>query len=208
MHMTSRVRTARRLTCALLLTGATLLPLAAWSQTLPGAPANAGQIATGRRSGGAAKPVVTPPPALPGARSSTGAAPATRLASDMSPNEALFDAINRGDIGAVRDAFSRGAELNAQNILGLTPTELAVDLGRNDIALLLLSMRGEEGAPKRGAQQAAAKAPAAAPQPTVVKAAARPATPAPVAVPSKVATSDGGTPNPSAGFLGFGAPQR
>ena len=59
----------------------------------------------------------------------------------MSPNDALFDAINRGDIAAARDALSRGAELDAHNLLGMTPMELSVDLGRNDISFLLLSYR-------------------------------------------------------------------
>ena len=47
----------------------------------------------------------------------------------MEPNDALFDAINRGDIAAARDAISRGADLGARNILGMTPMELSVDLG-------------------------------------------------------------------------------
>ena len=62
----------------------------------------------------------------------------------MEPTDALFDAINRGDIGSARDAISRGADLHGQNILGMTPMELSVDLGRNDISFLLLSMRGAD----------------------------------------------------------------
>ena len=77
----------------------------------------------------------------------------------MEPNEALFDAINRGDIGAARDAISRGADLQGHNILGMTPLELSVDLGRNDISFLLLSMRaGDEKANRQAtAAQATAK---------------------------------------------------
>ena len=87
-----------------------------------------------------------PPPALPGARTpDTEPAPMDRPAGDMRPNEALFDAVNRGDILAARDAIGRGADLNATNVLGLTPVELSVDLGRNDITFLLLSMRGASG---------------------------------------------------------------
>jgi ankyrin repeat protein len=63
----------------------------------------------------------------------------------MPPTDALFDAINRGDIAAARDALNRGADLNGVNVLGMTPMELSVDLGRNDISFLLLSMRGEDG---------------------------------------------------------------
>jgi hypothetical protein len=59
----------------------------------------------------------------------------------MEPTDALFDAINRGDIGTARDAISRGADLHGHNVLGMTPLELSVDLGRNDISFMLLSMR-------------------------------------------------------------------
>ena len=83
------------------------------------------------------------PPALPGAtRSPAGAAPASKPPTDLSPNDALFDAINRGDIDVARDAIARGADLDARNLLGMTPMELSVDLGRNDISFLLLSYRG------------------------------------------------------------------
>src|ERR1700757_1385559 len=74
----------------------------------------------------------------------------SRPPSDMEPTDALFDAINRGDIGAARDAISRGADLRGHNVLGMTPMELSVDLGRNDISFLLLSMRGEDSG--RGAR--------------------------------------------------------
>ena len=33
-------------------------------------------------------------------------------AGDLQPTDALFDAINRGDIAAARDALNRGADLN------------------------------------------------------------------------------------------------
>jgi ankyrin repeat protein len=82
-----------------------------------------------------------PPVAIPGARPRTDAvAPAERAASDLPPTEALFDAINRGDIVTARDAISRGADLDGTNLLGVTPLELSVDLGRNDISFLLLSL--------------------------------------------------------------------
>lgn len=168
------------------------------------------------------------PPALPGAASNADtAAPATRLPSDMSPNDALFDAINRGDVAAARDAMSRGAELSARNVLGMTPMELSVDLGRNDISFMLLSYRdsdGADGAPPRTAGTALAPA---APLPAGVRSRVRgravhtatrtrvPATRAPrqearartVAVPQRprLFANDGGAPVPSAGFVGFGA---
>ena len=155
---------------------------------------------------------VAPPPALPGAESAGTAAPATRTPSDMEPTDALFDAINRGDIGAARDALSRGADLHGHNVLGMTPLELSVDLGHNDISFLLLSMRG--GDDGRSAQ-AAAVAPAAKPAPTRQAKQLPPHPTARVAAPSPAPTQtarlfsgDGGTPNPSAGFLGFDPSRR
>lgn len=158
-----------------------------------------------------------PPPALPGAQQQGTAAPGTQSPSEMAPNDALFDAINRDDVAAARDALGRGAQLDAHDVLGLTPMELAVDLGRNDIAFLLLSMRGgsDAGTSSAAPQQLAgpaAKAPAAparaAKRPAVV--AARLATPVvPPAAPAQpvLFAHDGGTPIPGIGFLGFD-PQR
>ena len=104
------------------------------------------------------KPDAAPPPALPGAAShANSVAPATKNPTDMSPNDALFDAINRGDIAGARDALSRGAELEAHNVLGMTPMELSVDLGRNDISFLLLSYRGAGGSDSGAAQAQAAQ---------------------------------------------------
>jgi hypothetical protein len=153
------------------------------------------------------QPGVAPPPALPGAGGSSPA-PLTRVPTDMEPNEALFDAINRGDIAIARDAISRGADLRARNILGMTPLELSVDLGRNDISFMLLSMRAADE-PRPAASQRAA---AAKEEP---KRQAKKASPRPAAVSSsttsqtaRLFSGDGGTPNPSAGFLGFDSGRR
>jgi ankyrin repeat protein len=140
----------------------------------------------------------------------------------MEPTEALFDAINRGDIASARDAINRGADMNGVNILGMTPMELSVDLGRNDISFLLLSNRGEDSG--RGSRavgrDASASPPAHAPAGKVAQGASRPSAVGkpvpnkaaqamnipvaakPVATP-KLFANDGGTPLPSAGFLGF-----
>lgn len=149
-----------------------------------------------------------PPSALPGARlSEPGAAPAERPAAEMSPTEALFDAVNRGDVPAARDALSRGADIEQPNVLGLSPLDLAVDLGRNDMTFLLLSMRGAAS----GARSALAPVP---PVTRTAVAAPKP-TPAPVRAtverapvveqrrPARLA-GNAGTPVPQAGFLGFG----
>jgi hypothetical protein len=161
-----------------------------------------------------------PAPSLPGARSTPDrAAPSDKLATDMQPNDALFDAVNRGDIAGVREALSRGAEVSAHNILGLTPIDLSVDLGHTSITFLLLSMR--HAAPA-GGQPAARTATAAAgqgrqvrraplapvhrdgaTQSAAMQAPPRPVAPRPAPRP-QVMADDGGTPRPSVGFLGFG----
>jgi hypothetical protein len=94
----------------------------------------------------------------------------------------------------------------------MTPMELSVDLGRNDISFLLLSMRGEDSgrgsravgrdapAPLQGAKTAAVAKPAAPAKSRVL--AGRPEPVKPIATP-KLFANDGGTPLPSAGFLGF-----
>jgi hypothetical protein len=192
-----------------LLTAALLAPLAAHAQQEGpiGAP---GQVVTHPMDTPApakGSRTVAQPPALPGARSANAPDKMDRPPSDMPPNEALFDAINRGDIVVARDALARGADLHATNVLGLTPTELSVDLGRNDITFLLLSLRG---ASSRGAPPAKVASTSAAPAHT----AARPAPPAPAPRPAPVATVPRpvpqqyadvpATPVPQAGFLGFG----
>jgi len=148
------------------------------------------------------------PPALPGAKSNPDlVAPATKQASEMNPTEALFDAINRGDIGAARDAINRGADLDGQNVLGMTPMELSIDLSRNDISFLLLSMRGADTGQRQPPQQTAAKGKGQKPAHDIfaaTKAAPVPKVTAPP--PPRVArlfSGDGGTPVPQAGFLGF-----
>jgi len=130
-----------------------------------------------------------PPPSLPGSHAQpVPVAPMDKNPSDMNPNEALFDAINRGDTAAARDALSRGADPNARNVLGLTPIDEAVDLGRNDISFLLLSERTNAEADASNV------------------AAARPVMRRNGAVPGKTAAAltARAVPVPSAGFLGFG----
>lgn len=167
-------------------------------------------------------PKEAPPPAVPGARAEpTAVAPAERSAADLPPTEALFDAINRGDLPTARDAINRGADLNGVNVLGLTPLELAVDLGRNEISFVLLTLRGGNGystsrapAPPppqtRAGRQAVARTtrggqPADSAGASGGEAvAARPsASPAPQA--ARLFAGQGGTPIPQAGFLGFDA---
>jgi len=179
------------------------------------------------------KPAAPLPDALPGARTDKErVTPADRNATEMDPNDALFDSINRGDISTARDAIKRGADLHARNVLGMTPLDLSVDLGRNDITFLLLSLRGiddthgrppmvatAEAAPHgrhaRGARGAAvADADGSAPVPTdgTVRQPPVPRGRAPATAPvadknsphvAQQFAGNGGTPVPQAGFLGF-----
>ncbi len=135
---------------------------------------------------------------------------------DLPPNEALFDSINRGDLATAKDAIGRGADLNATNVLGLTPIELAVDLGRNQLSFYLLSLRGgSSGAPAPSGPQVAAKPPTRAERLAADRAArtervaqrrgavadAAPAAPQT----ARLFVGGGGQANPQAGFLGFDA---
>ncbi len=179
----------------------------------------------------AAPPRPLPPPGLPGAVSKAGTpAPPPAAQSELSPTAALFDAINRGDLAAAREAIGRGAQLDARNVLGMTPLELAVDLNRNAIAFLLLSIVHERGAAADSAGSALAlsvpPAPAAVPGSragndaaagaagksvaallvaTSPPAAGVPAAQAARALP-KASPLPGGAdnPDPAVGFLGFG----
>ncbi|MBV8458807.1 MAG: ankyrin repeat domain-containing protein [Acetobacteraceae bacterium] len=210
--MRSSISRALARTAALFLASGTIVFTApAQAQLMPsfsGAP-NIGNSNRQPAYGRAAPP---PPAGLPGAQSSTGPAPETVLPSMMDPTQALFDAINRGDIAAARDAISRGADVNGQNELGMTPIQLSLDLGHNDITFLLLSSGagrpngGSSGAP---VQQAAAK-PAPMKQANLIRhkpSAHRThvvayASPAEQELPQLYA-GNGGTPIPQAGFLGF-----
>jgi hypothetical protein len=127
-----------------------------------------------------------PPTALPGmaARGNIEPIPADPNAN-LAPTPALFDAINRGDLFAARDAVARGADPDATNVLGLTPLDTAVDQGRNDIMFFLLSVRGAR--PTGGPNEPTATAFRS--QPAVPQAPTRPGRPArpPVEAASSVA---------------------
>ena len=151
------------------------------------------------------------PPGLPGAAIGRDRiSPQERIATDMPPTDARFDSINRGDISSARDALNRGADFNARNVLGLTPLDESIDLSRNDITFLLLSLRGGQptpelsaptvpGKPGRPGVQETKKV-AAAPVPKLVQQ----APPRPVAQVQPQRGGAGGTPDPRNGFLGFG----
>jgi len=167
--------------------------------------------------GQAAPPAPTaarpPPTGLPGAQPKAAPAPPTQPPAMMSPTDALFDAINRGDLSAAQDAVSRGADLNGQNVLGMTPVQLSIDLGRNDITFLLLSAGGSGGAIASQTATAvhtalgtkgvgSSKLARATGRRSERLARATAAAPAPVQTP-RLFAGNGGSPIPSAGFLGF-----
>lgn len=127
--------------------------------------------------------VQAPPSPTPGSKTAAPVVAATGDVRSLSPNDALFDAITRGDTDAARDAIARGADLNAVNALGQKPVDAAVDLGRNDITIVLLAQR-----------------------PLVANVPAEAAAPAPVATKVRDVAPvkpNPGTPQPQVGFLGF-----
>jgi len=144
-----------------------------------------------------------PPPAIPGAVSDDQTM-SSHINSDMEPNAALFDAINRGDLVAAKEALGRGADIESHNVLGQTPLDMAIDLNHNDITFLLLSMRSNDAVPT--ATQVASNAPAGKSAKgadagrrkggRIIRTADR-------STGTRFA-SDGGVPKPEIGFLGFG----
>lgn len=184
-----------------------LLPAMALAQSATTDRLQKGPIVSGSGEKRAAKPALAP--GLPGASvNADRVTPSERPTTDMQPTDALFDAINRGDIGSARDALARGADFNAHNVLGLTPLDQSIDLSRNDITFLLLSLRGasppqvastptpkDKGGKNSPTKEAAAKS-APAPKPA--------AAPRPIVQAQRPTPSDGGSPNPQSGFLGFG----
>lgn len=143
------------------------------------------------------------PPALPGAgEEAPSTAPSVAAQQSGDPTAELFTAINSNNYTSAQDAISRGADLNAQNALGETPIDLSVSLNRNSITFMLLAARNDSGdgsddsgpmpaAPAAGYASKGSGKSAAVP----IKL---------IETPSPAASNNPGTPNPSAGFLGFG----
>lgn len=117
------------------------------------------------------------------------------------PTQLLFDAISIGNIEIVRDAIARGANLNSRNLLGQRPVDLAIDVGRSDIAFLLLSLMRGGTAP---ASDRAAPLPAQ-PQRPAARRGPEPVLPAAPPRTAPLWANDGGAPMPELGFLGFDA---
>ncbi|MDE2319107.1 MAG: ankyrin repeat domain-containing protein [Rhodospirillales bacterium] len=123
------------------------------------------------------------------------------------PTQELFAAINANDYGSAQDAVSRGADITAKDQFGETPLDLSIALNRNNITFLLLGTRNELASQGLsgtvGAPWTLDKTPASKPvshkASAVLPAAASPAPRA------SVPAGGTGTPNPQAGFLGFGS---
>ncbi len=173
----------------------------AWAQLGPGGGIGGGHAPSHTESD--EPKAVAPPPAIPGAAAPDQVAPASKTAKDLDPNAALFDAIDRGDLTAARDALNRGADLNARNVLGQRPLDMSIDLSRNSITFLLLSMRSQVGDPDAGAPVQETDTPPPAEEHRVAH--RRQARQVEIATAQRRATVDAQAPQPSAGFLGFGS---
>lgn len=154
--------------------------------------AEASKKAEARRAAKAA----APPAALPGAESREEEH--GHASADMNPTDALFDAINRGSLGAAKEALNRGADMTGHNVLGQTPLDMAIDLNRNDITFLLLSMRTFSDSDPHFASTSLAEDDADAAPPPVASRRTTATT-----IDRRYDTS-GGHAEPSVGFLGFG----
>lgn len=108
----------------------------------------------------------------------------------------LFEAVLRNNMVAIKESLAKGADINARNARGVTPAELAVELGYLDIAnyLLTLDKTRKEGAEKSG------KTPAqAAPDAAVKEKEKKPAKRAPKKTDESLFVPAPPTTSPSAG---------
>jgi hypothetical protein len=146
------------------------------------------------------------PPALPGAGGLAPVAtgPSLQKPAQGDPTAALFTAITKGDDGAAQTAVGRGADLNAQNQFGETPLDLAIAMNRTGITFLLLQTRNELAAQTGGPEPMGAPWTLNTPSQATRKSTV-PVSATPKVTPRAPLSTDGGTPNPEAGFLGFGA---
>ncbi len=194
-------------------------------------PTSVGPVVKGGSGISAPQPSVA---GLPGARRAAPISKGIVNSALLSPNDQLFDAIDRGDITSARDAIARGADLSATDAVGQTPIDESVALGRNDITFLLVTLLHANGS-----QITDAQGPMAMPPPNTLglsakdqKAAAAPVSffaapaapgeprhkrryaavqpsseiaPAPATAAAPAYSDASGAPVPAAGFVGFGS---
>lgn len=73
---------------------------------------------------------------------------------------ALFEAVEKNDLSAVRAAVADGARIEARSLFGMRPADLAIDKGHYEIAHYLLSLHNvREAANAAGAKDASAPNP-------------------------------------------------
>jgi hypothetical protein len=155
------------------------------------------------------------PPALPGGGGMNPVAtgPVMQKAASGDPTANLFAAITKGDANAAQQAVGSGANLNAQNQFGETPLDLSIALNRTNITFLLLQTRNELNAQGGGPEPMGApwmldsnSTPGTSNGKSHAKAGtvavSAPAVPQPS--PRIAVQAGNGTPDPQAGFLGFG----
>ena len=143
-----------------------------------------------------------PPAAIPGAEG-LDEDNGDHVGKDVEPTAALFDAINRGSVSAAKEAVNRGADLEGHNILGQTPLDMSIDLNRNPITFLLLSLRGSDSIRTAGGRsgrrmRASISGGVSGDVDDGDTASYVPSAPA------RHYDTSGGTTRPSEGFLGFG----
>jgi hypothetical protein len=156
------------------------------------------------------------PTGLPGVGGSTPLATGPQMQKPIGgdPTQELFTAINKNDYASAQDAVSRGADLTAKDQFGETALDLSIALNRNSITFLLLGTRNELASQNGGTMGAPwtlnnSPAPAGKAGKTKGKHQTAPAVvpakaPASTAPHTAIPAGDTGTPNPQAGFLGFG----
>lgn len=143
-------RSFRFFPAALMVGGSLFLACATpvWAQSAREAEAQAAAEQAAQKAEAArAMKRAAPPASIPGAEASDDD-DNDRSNADMEPTAALFDAINRGSLLSAKESVNRGADLNHRNMLGQTPLDMAIDLNRNPIIFLLLSMRGSDDRPR------------------------------------------------------------
>lgn len=144
-------------------------------------------------------------PGLGGAAQQPQTGPKLQRPVSGDPTQNLFIAINNNDYAAAQQAVSHGANLNATNQFGETPLDLAIALNRNDITFLLLGTRNElisqgYGQPL-GAPILLNNTATNHPRTHHARPMKGSSQPAPRV---KTLPNLPGTPDPQAGFLGFG----
>ncbi|MGE5442525.1 MAG: ankyrin repeat domain-containing protein [Bacteroidota bacterium] len=98
-------------------------------------------------------------------------------------NSHLFQAVQANDLAAVQTSIGEGADVEARDRWGMTPTDIAVDRGHYRIAHFLVSVRNSRHAPD---QHSTAAARPATTEPGIVPTTVRkPSSTAPSASPEK-----------------------